>query len=169
MVRSEKRAAPKAEGRAVEILLSTLYMCVTIALLIFVYPLGLILLWIKPFRANAAVKMALSIAACGAFVFVFSRFLGASAVDPRLAPFQAWARSTLSVYGSDSKVVVEEYDNKLAALPENVSNVTFYLIRYAPRAAAQLIAEHVIRHREITERFVNVLYVSLIRASRMFP
>lgn len=142
-----------------------LYVLLTLALLILIYPAGLVLLWIRKFKARASLKMAISIAGCIAFLCLFSYFFNAPKLNPALEPLQAKVRSAFSFYGDDSKVVVEQYEDRVSSFPENISNVTFHAIRYVQRTLAENIRLLSGRHARIAQKSKDLFYVALIRTN----
>jgi len=147
-----------------------IYMVFTVLMLVVMYPVGLVLLWIRKFRAGFAVKMAFSIVACVAFLFAVGFFMNAEFSSPALRTAQSNMRSTLFRYGAEGREIVEAYDQRRGAFPEHISTMTFHVIRHAQRSIYDHVALMSGRNAAVAGEVKNLLYVALIRtAGRVHP
>ncbi len=107
------------------------FTCLTLLLLLLVYPLGLILLWNRKNRFSSGVKMLLTLAAAIAFCIMLVFAANVETDNPRIASVQEYVNqgldwvyehtnAALTSLGGTAEHVGEEFSGKLSYIWENV-------------------------------------------------
>lgn len=139
MMRSEKRPGyrapepPKRRNRRRRPRLSVPYLICTFLLLLALFPVGLVMLWLRKIPWSAATKLVLTLAFAAVFVVVASFALTVPVENDTVTALQLKSRQTLSDTGTRLRESVEKADLSPEGIWQDVQDIAGHSIQLAQK------------------------------------